>query len=945
MHFLQTTRRGIGYSVFVGVLVGSVFAGSGAFADGPIPISAEISDLANPDSPVYGFDQIRENLNGNYVLAFDDAELILSPAGDYSYIPGTFTGNFDGNNKTLAGLTRPLFESISGVVQNLNLAADTHVADGAERAVGILGSGALANSLDPGGSATNISVTGNVTGIQGVNYFYSDQTTSYSGSVDVGGLVGVNQGTISNSHFDGSVLGTDAWAGSIGGLVGNSEGEVSSSTSSGTVNGDNRLWDTNSVRNQFLQLDSESNLVLAPAAIVTGSNYSGGIVGYSTGNISNSSSSATVTGFNYVGGLVGYTTHSIINSSASGTITNISNPDETEVCECADFIRTGGLAGETTSTISNSSASGDVTGNANKLGGLVGFSGGTIEESSASGNVVGTGTGWDVGGLVGYTTHPISNSFATGSVSGWRFVGGLVGITGSNITNSYVNSVGNIEGRDSWVGGLAGQSEGVIQNSYVQVLGTISGQSNVGGLAGYVNNSLIISSQVLSANILGEDNVGGLVGVGFGQIRNSTSNAQVSGANNIGGLIGNSHMSIDYSNSSGTVTATGGAAGGLAGYVEDFAISRSFSNSLVTGNTNIGGLVGMTIGGDISSSYATGEVRIIEGADGSRVGGLVGWSNRNLISNSYSIGNVIGFANNVADNFGGLVGVLLDGTLKNSYSRGNVFANTNLGGLVGSLEGSDVINSFAFGEVFRLAGDSPFFGNFIGKADYASGDKAPRHNSELIPINLPYDFSGVANSKLATLNSSLEAADWGACSEINEGSPYLLELASSGRYEGSCPILERPIRERAEREVREVAEARAPEKIEKSVGFKNETPLPKSALISFVESTEKIDLAKVKAVEIAPTANVKVVAKAGEALQISLKSESKEPVELWVKSPDGSWLLAGVITFDKDGKAILPPLKFKNIGNYSLVLSKPSADSARGSAPLNQTGSLLVAVS
>jgi hypothetical protein len=115
--------------------------------------------------------------------------------------------------------------------------------------------------------------------------------------------------------------------------------------------------------------------------------------------------------------------------------------------------------------------------------------------------------------------------------------------------------------------------------------------------------------------------------------------------------------------------------------------------------------------------------------------------------------------------------------------------------------------------------------------------------------------------------------------------------------------------------------------------------------ITFVESTEKIDLAKVKALEIAPTANVKVVAKAGEALQISLKSDSKEPVELWVKSPDGSWLLAGVITFDKDGKAILPPLQFKNVGNYSLVLSKPTADSAKGSAPLNQSGSLLVAVS
>jgi hypothetical protein len=90
---------------------------------------------------------------------------------------------------------------------------------------------------------------------------------------------------------------------------------------------------------------------------------------------------------------------------------------------------------------------------------------------------------------------------------------------------------------------------------------------------------------------------------------------------------------------------------------------------------------------------------------------------------------------------------------------------------------------------------------------------------------------------------------------------------------------------------------------------------------------------------------VKVTAKVGDALQISLKSESKEPVELWVKPADGKWFLAGIITFDKDGKAVLPPLQFKNAGNYSLVLSKPTADSAKGSAPLDQTGSLLVAVS
>jgi hypothetical protein len=140
-------------------------------------------------------------------------------------------------------------------------------------------------------------------------------------------------------------------------------------------------------------------------------------------------------------------------------------------------------------------------------------------------------------------------------------------------------------------------------------------------------------------------------------------------------------------------------------------------------------------------------------------------------------------------------------------------------------------------------------------------------------------------------------------------------------------------------------ETRTPEKIEKTLGFKNDTPLPKDAVIELLQSSDKIDIAKVKTLEITPNAIVKVNTKTEEALQISLKSESKAPVELWVLSPDGKWLFVGVITFDKDGKAVLPPLQFKNMGDYSLVFSTPSADSAKASAPLNLSGQVLVSVS
>jgi hypothetical protein len=181
---------------------------------------------------------------------------------------------------------------------------------------------------------------------------------------------------------------------------------------------------------------------------------------------------------------------------------------------------------------------------------------------------------------------------------------------------------------------------------------------------------------------------------------------------------------------------------------------------------------------------------------------------------------------------------------------------------------------------------------------------------------------------------------WAICSSINQSNPYLISFYPNN------PCQDTNVRRSSvEPESREQVKLKPSSAIEKTLGFKNDRLFPNSASISFVGPREEIDIDKVKSVEIAPTVNVKVSAKAGEALQISLKSESKEPVELWVKSPDGKWLLAGVITFDKDGKAVLPPLQFKNAGDYTLVLNKPTAGSAKGSEPLNQSGSLLVEVS
>jgi len=499
---------------------------------------------------------------------------------------------------------------------------------------------------------------------------------------------------------------------------------------------------------------------------------------------------------------------------------------------------------------------------------------------------------------------------------------------------------------------------------------------------------------------------GGLIGQGvlantadFSTITNvHTEGDLFTSADEAGGLLGASTNSVITTSSSNvTINAYAQTAGGLVGSAQNTTITESFASGDVNAWSSVGGLVGYAVDVTIGNSYASGEVE----ATGDHVGGLVGEANNSDISNSYSSGNVSAYGGS-SWRIGGLVGFDNFGTIDSSFALGQVKGINRIGGLVGEAAYSDYSNLFSQGNVIALEDGWGSFGSFgggligytydgnyenlyatgnlTGDIQYAGGLIGYDYQSNFINIAasgilrfvINFDQGGLfggtnstdlnlepvsgsidsgdvseiafsAKSNLEVLNVLGETAKWGQITSCNFGNPHLISLITL--YQPSCESPSSPGPTSVGKIGRESLEPREIEKIEKTLGFMKELQLAKNAPIAFVETTEKIDIAKVKAVEIAPTANVKVAAKAGEALQISLKSESKEPVELWVKSPDGTWLLAGVITFDKDGKAILPPLQFKNAGDYTLVLNKPSVDSAKGSAPLNQSGSVLVAVS
>jgi hypothetical protein len=137
-------------------------------------------------------------------------------------------------------------------------------------------------------------------------------------------------------------------------------------------------------------------------------------------------------------------------------------------------------------------------------------------------------------------------------------------------------------------------------------------------------------------------------------------NADITGNSNVGSLVGY----IINSNAAGNVTGTFFSVGGLVGSNDSGEITNSYAGAAVQGDYAVGGLVGGNSNGSIESCYATGIVSDIDVPDPESegyFGGLVGRNHyEGEITNCYATGNVEGNCD-----VGGLVGFNSDGTVPN----------------------------------------------------------------------------------------------------------------------------------------------------------------------------------------------------------------------------------------------------------------------------------------
>jgi len=185
-----------------------------------------------------------------------------------------FNGVFDGGGHAISELDASLFNTIpaGSEVRNLRLVF-----------VEIYGGGALA--VENHGTVENVSVSGTVSnddagvagvgGIVGINYG-TVETSFATGNVSstgdyVGGIAGINRGTVRNSFATGNVTGTTMFSDYIGGIVGQNEGTVENVFATGNVLGGANVGGIVGWNNTGAEV--RNNVVLSP--LVYGSSGAG----------------------------------------------------------------------------------------------------------------------------------------------------------------------------------------------------------------------------------------------------------------------------------------------------------------------------------------------------------------------------------------------------------------------------------------------------------------------------------------------------------------------------------------------------------------------------------------------------------------------------------------------------------------------------------------------
>ena len=499
-----------------------------------------------------------------------------------------------------------------------------------------------------------------------------------SGNLDIGGIAGVNSGTLRNCSFTGTVSGTER----IGGVVGRNKvsGVIEGCVSSGLVYGDHYIGGIagenvgvirSCVNKAEVNTHVDHNSVSAMMSSLSLENFTarestsdatnlGGIAGTSSGVIRNCENQANVgyekMGYN-VGGIagsqIGYitdcTNHGRINGSQGvGGIVGqfkpnaVLNMGENYMSELMDQMI--GLMGS-------------MSGMMNSMEGMMGNMAFDKENMEESMDMLKDPANWDpdsINAAVNEMSNSFNNMYQDMMASGSKMTGQMSSMMGS--MSGMVETMEKLnEGLNIKIIDIS--KEDTLENTVAKVsncvnYGGIHGEHYVGGIAGIAD----IEDTTAQNDIQGALNfstegemIMRLV------IRDCRNAGRISAAKMYaGGVVGNMVIGAVFNGmNTGSIDAlNANYVGGIAGSSETY-IADSFSRSILAGDTYVGGIAGF--GTEVIRCYAITDIA----AATKCAGGILGYTDPLpdeemglVLENRYYL---------TGENLGGIDGICYDG--------------------------------------------------------------------------------------------------------------------------------------------------------------------------------------------------------------------------------------------------------------------------------------------
>lgn len=566
-----------------------------------------------------------ESLAGNYVLEND-----ITLPGDWDSIGSgkPFTGCFEGKGHTItigadtAGTNTnlvPFFKN-SGVIHNLKVTGTVSVKTYF---------GSVVSSNVSGGYVIDCSSD-------------ADITVTIDGNGMVGGIVGVNEGTVYRCQFTGT-LATETMNGVsyYGGIIGYNFGTVDSCANYGSIRGCVNVGGIAGQNNRNCTV----NNCLNAGDISANSTDAGGIIGSNFGTISSSFTSGNVTLAAYsnnakYGGICAY--NYVVNDGAftdtyydRGQFPGDGIGDGDKDGDKVDYTgvypwEINGVELDGWNPAQVTSDSGDTSKKRTTKYSLPYPNGASTANKTSSLFRFETKDGY---AWKSYTS--ITNADELKAISN--------DLAGSYVLENDITLTGDwlplgMDFGSPFTGCFDGNGHSIKGLKVNEPSGYYQGY----GLFGYVTGSVVdvnVEGSVLAMKM----NVGGIVGYAYGAfIKDCGFNGSVSGGVQIGGIVGNASGGTEISAcySSGSVTAESSISGGIVGVLTG-NLTDCFSSAEVSSISNVGGIIG-SVNNDptVTNCIFAGKVKYndsLHGGISGQEGGF--YTNCYYLSGSFDSGN------------------------------------------------------------------------------------------------------------------------------------------------------------------------------------------------------------------------------------------------------------------------------------------------------------------